>query len=85
MVAAEGLGEAGGVAGEPGVGAGRPAQEALEAEDIPQTLPRTFGEVKIPGYGWHPCILNDKGVPSHFYSDDDGWQECPKATFEEMK
>jgi len=61
------------------------AQEALEAEDIPQTLPRTFGEVKIPGYGWHPCILNDKGVPSHFYSDDDGWQECPKATFEEMK
>jgi hypothetical protein len=44
----------------------------------------SLGEVKIPGYGWHGCVLNDMGVPSHFYSEDDGWLDCPKVTFKKV-
>lgn len=43
-----------------------------------------LGEVKIPGYGWHACTLNEKGFPALFWDDDDGWQDCPRASFEEL-
>jgi len=43
-----------------------------------------YGEVKIPGHGWHGCALGLKGEPIYFYSDDDGWERCPKVTFEKV-
>jgi hypothetical protein len=61
------------------------AMEALEAEDLPETLPRTFGEVNIPGHSWHPCILNDHGNPSYYYDKADGeWHECPRVAYTEV-
>ncbi len=44
------------------------------------------GEVKVPGAGWRGCLIGrGKGVPVMFYDEDDGWQETPGATFQEIK
>ena len=61
------------------------AADALEDEDVPQTLPRTYGEVKIPGHGWYPCVMNDFGEPAFFWNEDEGWMACPRnQTFQEV-
>ena len=42
------------------------------------------GEVKIPGYDWHACILF-KSKPFIFYTNDNGWQDVPVGpTFQEI-
>jgi hypothetical protein len=54
-----------------------------DIENLPEHL--GFGEIKIPGAGWHACLLSEDSVPTHFWSDDDGWMSIPEpATFEEV-
>ena len=56
------------------------ALEALEGDDdMSKPSNPKFGEVKIPGHGWHGCILGADLKPTHFYSDDDGWRDAPKG------
>ena len=52
---------------------------SADIDDLP--VPRRFGEVRIPGHGWHGCVLGHDGNPSHFWDDDDGWKIVPKVKF----
>lgn len=53
-----------------------PAWVAEYVRTANEMVPR-FGEVKVPGYGWHGCVMDGTGRVTHFHSDDDGWQEAP--------
>jgi hypothetical protein len=42
-----------------------------------------FGEILIPGHGWHGCLIVDD-IPSHYWDEDDGWQQVPRAVFKRV-
>ncbi len=55
-----------------------------------------YGEVKIPGHGWRPCLVTHlvrqgRGPepttqPGYFFDEDDGWGMVPQnQKFEEVK
>lgn len=74
------------------------AVEAIEEEmDLGsmQFPDAPYAEVKIPGYGWHACLVTHliregRGPepitqPGYFFNEDDGWGMVPQnQKFEEV-
>ena len=52
--------------------------------DTVTTAADVFGEVNVPGMGWHACLIQN-GKPKQFFNEDDDWDYVPDVEFVEVK
>lgn len=56
-------------------------EEGLPRADLGVRKDAVPGQLLIPGYGFHACLVQD-GKPIVFFEDDEGWLEVPSEGVE---